>query len=170
MKAAHCILFVCSILAYSFAVPNQNRSANEVRVVGPFQCQHNEAFVSGIGQNIPAKTLLIVIGRAGENETKSNLNKRRLHNVRAYLTRFTKQAADESLILAEGEKVKGYGRLEFYINGKLTAILNIRHNWDLIVGNCYPDPLDAPFCSVKENQVFYPCLDRSKARGAKGEE
>ena len=153
---------LCLILTNSFGVMSQNRLADEPHVKGPFQCQNNEAFLGGIAHTTPTDSLLIVIARAGQKETLSKINKRRLHNVRTYLTRFgSEKRPNESIILAEGERVRDYGRLEFYVNGKLVAILNLKHNSDLIVGNCYPEPLDAPFCNVKENQMFYPCIDQS---------
>jgi hypothetical protein len=109
---------LCLILHNGFVVMSQNRLADQVQVKGPFQYQDNGAFLGGIAQMTPADTLIIVIARAGVNETRSNINKRRLYNVRTYLRRFTEKSASEAIILAEGERVKDYGRLEFYVNGK----------------------------------------------------
>jgi hypothetical protein len=108
--------------------------------------------------------LLIVIARMGEKEARANLNRRRLHNVRTFWTEFRNKRKPETIILAEGERVKDYGRLEVYAGGKLATILKLKRDSDLIVGNCYPDPLEAPFCSVQSNQNFYPCLDRNRRR------
>lgn len=160
-------LGLCLVLSNGFVLTSQDGPSDQVQVLGPFQCQHNEAFLAGLAHTTPADALIIVIARAGQNDTRAALNKRRLQNVRAYLTRFNaEKRGSESIVVAEGEIVKGDGRLEFYVNGKLAAILKLKPNSDLFVGNCYPEPMDASFCSAKENQIFYPCLDQ-KARRTK---
>jgi hypothetical protein len=61
--------------------------------------------------------------------------------VRAYRTEFVPapfRRGPETIILGEGEKVGGYGRLEFYTGGKLFYAINFRRNEHLLVGECYP--------------------------------
>jgi hypothetical protein len=72
--------------------------------------------------------------------------------------------------LAEGERVKGFGRLDFYVGGKLDYVMPVAPDADLFVGNCYPpddnfikngiyDP-----CRVADQQNFYPCRDKRAPR------
>src|SRR5258708_38717559 len=75
----------------------------------------------------------------GADETKRNLNSRRLQNVRAYWMHGVAPGAQrksEMIILAEGERVSGNGRLEFYARGKLVWLLNIPRNADVDFGDC----------------------------------
>jgi hypothetical protein len=132
----------------------------------PTNCAERDAVLDGITQKTPADKLLIVIARLGDGETRANLNQRRLHNVRDYWTEFLpagyrRQA--ETIILAEGQQVRGYGQLEFYVEGNLVWVTKLPNNADLQVGECYP-PDDSYIrnhrfnpCEVKSNKIFYPC-------------
>ena len=157
------VLCLCLLIS-GFAVAAQDPSDDRVHVIGPGFCQDNEVTLDVIAQNTPADGLLIVIARLGQKEARAGLNRRRLHNVRTFWTEFRNKRKPETIILAEGERVKDHGRLEVYVGGKLAVILKLKRDVDLIVGNCYPDPLEAPFCSVKSNRNFYPCLDRNQSR------
>jgi hypothetical protein len=129
--------------------------------------------LSSINQEAAPDQLIIVIARLGDGDIRRNLNWRRLHNVRAYWTKFLEgeyRRKPETVILAEGERVSGYGQLEFYIGGKLIEVLSIHRNRDLITGVCYP-LYDRHmrngafyFCDVEDNQIFYPCRERGAPR------
>jgi hypothetical protein len=139
----------------------------------PTNCADRTAAIDGTSYQTPADGLIIVIARLGDGETKANLNQRRLHNVRAYWTEFVpaqSRRKRETIILAEGEKVGGYGRLEFYVAGKLVLAISLLRNDDLHIGECYP-PDDSYIrnnrfypCEVKSNKIFYPCRDESARR------
>ena len=158
------LLFLCTL--WSPAVGSaQDRSNEKIQVIGPGQCQDYGPVLDYVSQNAAVDQPIIVIARRGKGDIRTDINRRRLHNVRTYWTRFSPdKRAVESVILAEGERVKDHGHLEIYVGGKLIAVLKLKTNWDLIVGNCYPEPLGAPFCKVKENRDFYPCLDRNRGR------
>jgi hypothetical protein len=103
--------------------------------------------------------LFIVVSHLGDVEAKPNLNIRRLHNVRTYLTEFILRKyrrKPETIILAQGERVKGLGRIDFYVKGQLYETLEIRRNDDLIVGTCYPDPVERNPCTLDTDRNFYP--------------
>ncbi len=143
----------------------QEGSKDSVQVLGPAQCQDYGGVLDVVAQNARADLPIIVIARRGKGDTRSELNRRRLHNVRTYWTEFRSDKRPfESVILGEGERVKDHGRVEIYVGGKLIAVLKVKKNFDLIVGNCYPEPLETPLCNVKENRNFYPCLDRNVKR------
>jgi hypothetical protein len=135
----------------------------------PEHCESRTAAVDGITQKTPLNEAIIVIARLGVTETKPNLNWRRLQNVRAYWTQGVAPPArrnPETIILAQGERVDGYGRLEFYVGGKLVWVLNIPRNADIDFGDCVaPDDSYVRHrvydpCWVKAHRIFYPCRDR----------
>lgn len=58
---------------------------------------------------------LIIIARLGDGENSGRLNTYRLKLLDNYLSRWR----PVKYITAEGKKVKGYGRIEIYVGGKL---------------------------------------------------
>lgn len=139
----------------------------------PEHCESRTAAMDGITQKTPLDEIIIVIARQGKQETKANLNWRRLQNVHAYWTRAIAPEArrkTETIILAEGERVAGYGRLEFYVAGKLVWVMNIPRNADIDFGDCIA-PDDSYIrngvydpCWVESHRIFYPCRDRNAPR------
>ena len=139
----------------------------------PTYCGDRIAVLDGIHQTVPADELIIVIARAGDHDKRASLSKRRLHNVRVYWSEFLYEKSrrnPETIILAEGERVKGLGRLEFYVGGKLDHVMKVAPNADLFVGECYPP--DDSFvkngvydpCKVTSQRNFYPCRDKLTSR------
>lgn len=128
----------------------------------PTGCEYNTAILDSLAQKTNLDELIIVIARLGSNETKPNLNNRRLHNVRTYLTEFLTDPSvrrrPERIVLARGERVQGFGRIELYVNGKLVDTLTIRTNADFSVANCGREPPESPCPPSMRN--FYPCKDR----------
>jgi hypothetical protein len=92
--------------------------------------------------------VVIAVARLGDGERNLKMNSRRLHNIRAYLTKFlqTNRLLDQQVITAVGERVKGLGRVEIYMQGKLYGVLAVTRNKDLTVG----------LCEGKGNELFYP--------------
>jgi hypothetical protein len=111
------------------------------------------------------KGLIIVIARLGDSDRNVALNRRRLHNVRVYLTEWNGHRDPKTVITAEGDRVKGYGRIEIYIGGVFSSVILIRPNADLIVGSCTYE-INSPAEQRRENNL-YPWLDRfqRKPRG-----
>lgn len=134
----------------------------------PTNCAYSLTVLDVVAQNTPKDETIIVIARLGEGEARRELNHRRLHNVRTYLTKFLThedvRRDPESLILAEGERSRGYGRVEFYVRGKLFDYLSIATGADLIVGSCYHDEPGKDRCTLESDRDFYPCRDRHLRR------
>ncbi len=134
----------------------------------PTSCAVRSAVIDGIRYNALADELIIIIARSGDGEMRADLGRRRLHNVRAYWTEFLPAGSrrrPETIVLAEGERVRGFGRLEFYTGGKLIEVIRLKRNADLFTGECYP-PDDSYIrnnrfnpCEVRSNRIFYPCRD-----------
>jgi hypothetical protein len=144
----------------------------------PVECEYRTGIIERIHAIKPADEVITVVARTGECETSPNLNQRRLHNVRAYLTEWWPEGFRRkpgTVILAEGEKVDGNGRLEFYVGGKLVEMMQVVPNGDVTFDSCYP-PDGYNFkrskgvydrCLVRGQGIFYPCLDRVKRRNRK---
>lgn len=136
--------------------------SNSITQDRPTGCEYNTTILDSLAQKTGLDELIIVIARLGSNETKPNLNNRRLHNVRTYLTEFLTDPSvarkPETIVLAQGEAVQGFGRIEFYVNGKLVGILKIRANADLAVANCGREPPESP--CPRSMRKFYPCKGR----------
>lgn len=61
-------------------------------------------------------------------------------------------------MLAEGERTRGYGRIELYVEGVLLQTLLVRRNADLIVGSCTYE-INSPAEQRRENNL-YPGRDK----------
>ncbi len=158
--------FIILSLALSFsavaftsgAIPVRSESIAQDRPTG---CEYNTAILDSLAQKTNLDELIIVIARLGPNETKPNLNNRRLHNVRTYLTEFLTDPSvrrkPETVVLAQGERAQDFGSIEFYVNGKLVDTLKIRANADLSVANCGREPSENP-CPPSMRNLF-PCKD-----------
>jgi hypothetical protein len=124
----------------------------------PSNCEENISILGVATQAVDKDGLLIVIARLGDGERNRELNHRRLHNARTYLSEYVRARASETIIIAEGERVAGYGRIELYVGGKLFRVLRLPPNADLLVGSCYYE-IDLP--ADKERQKnLYPWRDR----------
>ncbi len=140
---------------------------------GPQLCEDRSAMVDLITQRTPPDETITLLAHEGTSESRPNRNQRRLHNVRAYWTQFPGpegRRKPETIILSEGERVPGYGRLEFYVRGKLVSVLSVAHNADVDFGDCVP-PNDSYIrhrvfnpCWIKRHRIFYPCRDLSSRR------
>jgi hypothetical protein len=114
----------------------------------PLQCEENLirlerlAFVT-MEKVLSEKTTLIIVARLGDGERSRELIRRRLYNVREKLKE--RGVSEESMVVAQGERVRGYGRVEFYISGKKAESLLVSRNNDICVECCgdderyYPD-------------------------------
>lgn len=103
-------------------------------------CEENSAWLDLLMQKVGEgrKTeRVFVIARLGGGERSRLLNHRRLHNARTYLMNRLKP---EGIVVAEGERVNGEGRVEFYLGSELMIVSLVRRGEDLCV-NCFePNP------------------------------
>lgn len=140
MKALRSSVFVIVLLLTTFSngvAQNGSKLADsKIRQPTPTNCESNAAALDAINQLAGKDNLIIAIARLGNRERKRELNQRRLNNVLAYLTRVGWQRAPETVIIAEGVRAKGYGRVELYVGGKLIVVLAVKRNSDLEVLSC----------------------------------
>lgn len=169
------LLLLCSFKSLNAqqreVMPARQRS--EFANTLPEYCWRTEQMLWNVSANTPANETIIVIARLGAKESKSILNKRRLHNVLIHWTHNPDNAAKraaENIVLAEGERTDGrFGQIEFYVRGNLVEIIKLRPNADLETGDCYAgiDGLNPP-CNDKSRMEFYPCKDLVPKQKPKG--
>lgn len=125
-------------------------------------CEYNTAVLDGLAQKTKLDELIIVLAYQGRSETRSNLNHRRLSNVRVFFTEYltdpTVRRKPQMIVLAQGEQTEGLGRVEFYVGGKLVDTLKLSPNADLSVGSCGWEPPEDPCPPLMRN--LYPCKDK----------
>ena len=127
------LVILLLIPTISFA---QQPSAYDLK---PTNCEMNAAKLDGIPQTRfqgnSADDVVIVIARPGSREFSHELNRRRLFNVRYRLEKY-RGLQPGRVVLAEGDRVKGYGRVELYVDGKLFDVLVASPGKDLCVSCC----------------------------------
>ena len=105
----------------------------------PTSCETNAVMLDGVPQKRfqggTESDVLIAIARLGEREYSRELNRRRLFNVKYYLEKH-RGLTPKRIVVAEGERVKGYGRVELYVGGVLFEVLIPERGKDLCVSCC----------------------------------
>ncbi len=80
-----------------------------------------------LAQTAGEDNLIIMIGRLGSKESLPNLNWRRIRTVSSYL-HAVRAVSKQRVILAAGEAIRGRGRIEVYLDGKLYMIIGFARN------------------------------------------
>ena len=93
---------------------------------------------------------IILVARSGMGERSRELNRRRLHNVSERLKAAGIEA--DKIVIAEGERVAGLGRVEIYASGRKIESLRASRNQDICVECCGPDERFYPYREVYERQ------------------
>lgn len=164
-------LIICVLFGYAAAQQGQQPPPRDDEEK-PEQCAYREVIIHSANLDVPGDQILTVVARPGVGDVRPWLMRRRLYNVRAYLTEFLppgQRRRAEKVLLAVGEPVAGLGRLEFYGGGKTVAVIKVARNADVTFGDCYP-PDDSyirngvyELCRVKSHQIYYPCKERRAA-------
>lgn len=84
-------------------------------------------------------SLLFVIVRQGNKESSNDLAIRRLHNVNRYFKERGSRLPFEKVLVAVGEPVPGFGRIEYYIFGQLRQVILYPQNGFICHSCCGPD-------------------------------
>jgi hypothetical protein len=121
----------------------------------PTNCEINiirmEAVTKQAVQVITHEGVMIAIARLGDGERSREINRRRLHNIRVYLTSY-QSFAPQKVITAEGEPASGHGRVELYLGGKLVDVLLVDRGKDLCVECCDGDERYYPYLKDKKRK------------------
>jgi hypothetical protein len=101
-------------------------------------CETNAVYLDGlINMARESKERVFVVARLGKAEKSRYLIHRRLHNARTYLRRLN----PEQVIVAEGERSEGQGRVEFYLGSRLIFVSLVARGGDLCVNCCEAEVL-----------------------------
>ncbi len=110
----------------------------------PASCEDSEAYLDLVANEaqdaLTEGRVLIAVARIGDGESLHSLNRDRLAAVRTYLVRRGLPAPN--IVSIRGERVRGAGRVEFYISGKLSRIILARRNRSICIECCNPSPED----------------------------
>ena len=160
------LLFTCGLLAVAAQQrePLPPRQASDFDDVKPHPCWWYGQRLEDITLSTPADENIIVISRLGDKDSTANLNKRRLHNIRVHWTQLLGDSSrrdPKTIILAEGQSVKGRGQIEFYVRGQLVWIFKIRPNSDFNAADCYAGAMGEPPCAEDWQKLLYPCKDKA---------
>ncbi len=106
----------------------------------PFSCEMNAAYLDHLGNRLTEMTtdgrVLIIVSRPGRGENSGAILDRRLHNAVQYYVDHA-VIPRQKIVVAKGTRVQdGYGRLEFYLEGRLAGVLLMAKGRDLCVDCC----------------------------------
>ncbi|HEY0728737.1 MAG TPA: hypothetical protein VGD38_11745 [Pyrinomonadaceae bacterium] len=128
--------------------------ANAQADLKPTNCENHIKMLEGANDVAGKDGLIILIARPGTGDTKPEISGRRLYSARAYLTDYLRVRSPETIVIGEGDRVEGYGRLEIYVAGKLYQALAIRANSELSVGSCEPEDLDDATQRARRRKLY----------------
>jgi hypothetical protein len=135
----------------------------------PLNCEMNFQNLEYVSKLTQQQTtgFLIIVARVGNLETQKDLNKRRLYNVRLKLSLIGVPA--NRIIVAEGERVRGFGRIEFYLRGELIGALPVPNARDICVGCCDPEDRFYPYKQKRSALTGNHATDTWRADSIAGE-
>lgn len=146
------VLVLWMLVTVSASVAQDSPTDTRVAKSVPGNCETNSAELDDLRNEALEGTakdgVIIAIARLGNRETSRVHNRRRLLAVKGYLIKYGVPA--QRIVMAEGERVDGYGRVELYAAGKLRNVLLTNPNKALCVECCDPD--DADFYPYRRNK------------------
>ena len=104
------------------------------------KCEEAKALLDVLRNDAEDEGVIILVARLGASDPWPKVNRRRLNSVWSYL-HHAGQFPESRLVRAEGERLRGRGRVELYAKGKLMLVLVAERPSDDIVGpkSCGPD-------------------------------
>jgi hypothetical protein len=144
------LIFVVAALAMVSRVDGQINEFNghSLEKASPTNCEDNAVEIESQAKNIIDKLktengLLILISFLGSDEKNRTMSQRRLFNLKTRLQNLG--VPEQKIIIAEGQRVKGYGKVISYFNGKPVGFLVVPKNKDVCVACCGPDERFYPY-------------------------
>ncbi len=124
VKISLAALAVCCAMASHAAA--QNAPAN-VPVVSGASNEDSKAWLDFLAQTAGQDKLIIMVARLGEGESSRGLGWRRLRSASAFLEA-VRGVSKQRMVLASGERTPGQGRIEVYLDGKLSMVFVFGRN------------------------------------------
>jgi hypothetical protein len=123
-------ILICIIL--SCAVDSPAQDSWPPRIFQGFDgthCETTKAELDLVAQTAGRDKTIIIIARLGIGESSRVINRRRMGGLRDYLES-ARAFPPDKLITAEGERVRGLGRIELYVGGELLMVFTLKRNKD----------------------------------------
>jgi len=122
--AVFCLSY--AVLSYSALAQNPPSETQIVRADAN-ACELNNLYIDYFAQDARSSgERVFVIARLGRGETSRTINRDHLGYARFMLT--NKDVRPERLVIAEGERVAGEGRVEFYLGSRLYLVSLAKRN------------------------------------------
>ena len=125
------VALVCWCLVVS-PLSAQNPAAAKPIIVDAAFNEDSKANIALLAQSVNEGEGVILIARLGNDESSRNLSRQRLEVVRDYLPvnpGLNRQSiSDENIVMAYGERVRGKGRIEAYVRGRLFMVFVFMRN------------------------------------------
>ena len=141
---SRCLVLAVLTLASVNTASSQSRTGDKVIELKSESCEIDEANFSIVMNAALEKVKdggsLIAIARLGTGDRANNLNRERLRSTKLWLGKADFPA--NKLIVAEGERVSGNGRVDFYIGGVLTHVILPKPNGGLCIECCPDNPFE----------------------------
>ena len=121
-------LLFCCVSANDLVRAKGPQDSKPIQVNGSNN-EDSKAALALLAQTINQDEFVILIARAGNGESLRGLNRRRLSVVRSYVnvTRST-PIPEQKIVTAQSERVRGRGRIEVYLRGKLFMVFLFDQN------------------------------------------
>lgn len=156
MRTKHKLFFPVIVALFllfpTFIFAQERRSDYDELLNCERELLYQDLVVNAALEKTKENGVLIVIVRLGDGETSPELIRRRLYNVRQYFKERGSRIVSEKVIIAEGERTKGYGRIEYYLDGKLYERLLFPKNGYICHSCCGPDGNYFPEKAAYERQ------------------
>ena len=127
------VSFGCVVLASSALAQDESDKPRVFERFDGTHCETTKAELDLIAERVGQEGLIIIISHLGTKEFSRALNRRRMHILVDYL-QMTRSIAADRIVAAEGERVRGLGRVEIYVKGRLFTVFTINRNKDLARG------------------------------------
>ena len=127
IKATLVALAICFV-AVDIAVAQTAKSSEPILVNGDSN-EDSKAALDLVAETAGEGKLIIMIARLGNGESNRKLSWRRLQTAGSFLES-VRAVPKQRMVLAEGEVMRGQGRIEVYLDGKLYMIIVSARNKD----------------------------------------
>ena len=131
MKRIVLILFVCALSCGPALAQGELPRVHE-RFDGT-HCETTKSELDWLATRAGQEGFIVIIARLGTKEYSRKLNRERMQLLSEYLQN-TRGVDAKRIVLGEGERVRGLGRVEIYLAGKLVMVFTINRNKDLARG------------------------------------
>lgn len=140
VKAKPITLFFCLAVSLCFFIPQKVFGQIEADNIidDKYSCEEHIAAYDNIfntANNPPyPEPIIVIIARLGDGESSPKLNQQRLAIAKKSLV-FPIDYPAKKIVTAQGDKIKGKGQVEFYVNGRFLTAFKVGRKKNL-KGRC----------------------------------